>query len=168
MDLVTAYTDGSASVAGKNAGRAGFGTYFPDLKGKRRAFSKGFIGKTGQAETMALLYALKAVHAAYDTPVTLMVVSDSEYVVKTITEGRLSKWRKAGWINTSGVVKNKELWCEIYSLAFQQHITLKMKHIRSHKADKLKGDEFKAFIAENPHILGNMVADRLANYKQFL
>lgn len=37
------------------------------------------------------------------------VISDSEYVVKGITD-RVDGWILKGWRNTTGIVKNKDLW----------------------------------------------------------
>ena len=42
MDVIIAYTDGSAVASGVLNGHGGFGTYFPNLFGKRKAFSLGF------------------------------------------------------------------------------------------------------------------------------
>jgi len=110
MKQIFVYTDGSASVAGKLAGRGGFGTYFPvnEIFGKPKAFSLGFLkAKTGQMEVLALLYAIRAMPLKYQSLVKLSVYSDSEYVVKSFTENRLERWRERGWINSSGNVANR-------------------------------------------------------------
>lgn len=171
MKEIFAYTDGSAVVNGINKGKGGFGTYFPDLFGKRRAWSLGFKqGKTGQMEVMALLYAIKALNHTYgDMKVKLIVYSDSEYVVKTFTEKRLMKWIRAGWRNSSGVVKNLELWKEICTELYTvrgHYLTLEMRHIKSHQVEKEKNPVGKAYLMQDPHIIGNMMADKLADYKR--
>ena len=53
---ILAYTDGSAVASGKLKGHGGFGTYFPDLFGSKKAYSEGYLEtKTGRMEQMALL-----------------------------------------------------------------------------------------------------------------
>lgn len=85
-----AYTDGSAVVGGKSKGNGGFGTYFPNLFGSKKAWSLGFEDtKTGRMEISALFYAIKAMPERLKYSVTLRVYSDSEYVVKSFTEKRL-------------------------------------------------------------------------------
>lgn len=166
--IILAYTDGSASVQGKSKGRGGFGTYFPDFYGSQRAFSDGFLEtKTGAMEVSALYYAIKAMPKRSTEKVVLRVYSDSEYVVKSFTENRLERWIQAGWRNTSGKVKNQEKWAAIVNaLNCRGYLTLDMIHIRSHQVEKEKDPIKKANLLKDPHIIGNMVADVLADYKR--
>lgn len=171
MREIIAYTDGSAVVAGKDKGKGGFGTYFPDLFGKQKAFSLGYKnGKTGQMEVTALLYAIKAMPLDLGhQKAKLIVYSDSEYVVKTFTEKRLSKWVKAGWRNSSGEVANLELWKKIVGELYVKrghYLELEMRHIKSHQVEKAKNIFEKKNLMNDPHIIGNMMADRLADYKR--
>jgi len=168
MDYIKCYTDGSASVRGENAGHGGFGVYFPDLAGRKRAFSLGFKnGLTGQMEVCALLYAIRAIPLNYGKPLTLQVYADSEYVVKTFTEKRLQKWVANGWRNTSGDVKNRELWEHIIkALKDRSFMVLEMIHIRSHQVEKEKNIFARKLLLQNPDIIGNMMADFFADYKR--
>lgn len=167
MDIV-AYTDGSASVAGKMKGYSGFGTYFPNLFGEKAAFSMGFEnGKTGEMEVLALHTAIRQIPTNYNRPIRLTVYSDSEYVVKTFTEGRLKKWKENGWKNTSGEVANKHLWISIDEmLVKQKNLKLELVHIKSHQVEKEKDPVLKKQLMQDPHIIGNLMADRLADYKR--
>lgn len=166
--VVYAYTDGSAVVNGKNKGKGGFGTYFPNLFGRKKAWSLGFEnGKTGEMEVSALYYAITAMPIRMKYTMILRVYSDSEYVVKSFTEKRLEKWISNNWTNTSGEVKNKELWQMLLTeLNQRSYLKLEMKHIRSHQVEKEKDPIKKTELMENPHIIGNMMADRLADYKR--
>jgi ribonuclease HI len=168
MKEIYAYTDGSASVAGKMAGQGGFGTYFPDLFGKPKGFSLGFRNaKTGQMEVCALLYAIRAMPETCIFPVKLSVYSDSEYVVKTFTENRLQKWISNGWTNSSGEVKNRELWEQIVKeLGYRRYLQLNMRHIRSHQVEKAKDEGTRKELLADPHIIGNLMVDKLADYKR--
>tara|TARA_R110001606_G_scaffold399171_1_gene581268 strand:- start:874 stop:1410 length:537 start_codon:yes stop_codon:yes gene_type:complete len=166
MNRVIAYTDGSAVVKGKAKGHGGFGTYFPDLYGSKAAFSLGFkTTKTGRMELSALYYAITAIRI--DSAVELVIYSDSEYVVKAFTLGRLKKWIDAGWKNTSGEVKNKDMWKAVkYELDIRPLMTLEMIHIRSHQVEKQKDPTKKKQLMKDPNIIGNMIADRLADHKR--
>ena len=168
MKNIIAYTDGSATVRGTKKGNGGFGTYFPNFYGNPKAYSLGFREtKTGRMEIMALYYAISAFYYNHTEPVLLTVYSDSEYVVKSFTEGRLRRWIKSDWTNTSGKVKNKDLWEKIVeALDGRKFLTLEMKHIRSHQVEKEKDHEKKKILLQNPHTIGNMMADKLASYKR--
>ena len=167
MKRIVAYTDGSAVVSGKMKGRGGFATYFPDLNGKAVAYSLGFENaKTGQMEVMALLIALKSLPLK-EKETLLQVYSDSEYVVKTFTEGRLGRWIANGWRNSSGIPKNLELWKKIdRELGKRERwLKLEMIHIKSHQLEKAD-DEEKKKLKLDENIIGNAIADRLADYKR--
>ena len=165
---ILVYTDGSAVVRGTMAGHGGFGTYFPNLFGKTRAFSKGFSNtKTGRMEIMALYVAIKVLPKNSSEKINLICYSDSEYVVKTFTENRLEKWISNNWQNSSGEVKNIDLWKAVKrELNKRPFLSLHMKHIRSHQVDKCKDIEKKKELLKNPHIRGNLIVDRLADYKR--
>lgn len=166
MNKVIAYTDGSAVVKGASKGHGGFGTYFPDLFGSKAAFSLGFKDtKTGRMEITALYYAINAMPIDFDG--TLIVYSDSEYVVKSFTEGRLDRWISNGWKNTSGEVKNKDLWLEVKrGASLRSKMTLELRHIRSHQVEKETDKQRKKELLNDSHIIGNVIADRLADYKR--
>ncbi len=166
---IIAYTDGSAVVRGEMAGAGGFGTYFPKhLSGEAKAYSLGFKEtKTGRMEISALYYAIASMPIKYNSKVVLIVYSDSEYVVKSFTENRLTKWIRNGWRNSSGNVKNRDLWeAVLTALNKRTYLTLEMRHIRSHQVEKEKDPIKKANLMKDPNIIGNMVADRLADYKR--
>lgn len=173
MRIINAYTDGSAVVAGKMKGRGGFGTYFPNLFGRQKAFSLGFWNtKTGRMEVTALLYAIKAIKS--NDPIQLHVYSDSQYVTKTFTEKRLEKWISNNWKTYNYKreevdVKNVDLWKKVlFELNNRPKLKLVMHHIKGHQIDKIKDPIKKAlFLKENPHVLGNTIADKFADYKRF-
>lgn len=168
MEHIIAYTDGSAVVVGKSKGAGGFGVFFHDLFGKKVAISLGYKDtKTGRMEIMALYYAIKAIPADYQKSVTLTVYSDSEYVVKSFTERRLEKWIQEGWKNSSGDVKNVDLWKKVLGLLIKRRfLQLEMKHIKSHQVEKEKDILKKEALLRDPHIIGNMMADWFADYKR--
>ena len=49
--------------------------------------------------------------------------SDSEYVVKGFTEGRVERWRARGWkLNDGKGVKNLDLWKLLVHLVDKRHV----------------------------------------------
>jgi len=56
------------------------------------------------------------------------IYSDSEYVVKGAE--RLPNWKARGWKNTSGAVKNRDLWERFLEVSLYKDITF--RHLRGH------------------------------------
>ena len=167
---ILAYTDGSAVASGRLKGHGGFGTYFPDLNGEAKAFSLGYLDtKTGRMEITALLFAIKNI--PLDLECELVVYSDSQYVTKTFTENRLSRWILNNWISNGVQVKNVDLWSCIQSELYKRpKMILTMKWIKAHQLDKLKKKDIlkRKELLENEHIFGNAVADLLADHKRHI
>lgn len=168
MTTILAYTDGSAVVVGPKKGRGGFGTYFPDLFGIQKGYSKGFENtKTGRMEVTALLYAIKAMPKKSEEKIILKVYSDSMYVVKTFTENRIARWIDSNWISYGAEIKNVDLWKSVLKeLNSRPYLILSMHHIKSHQVEKEKNPVAKAKLLQDPNIIGNMMADQLADYKR--
>lgn len=165
MKTITAYTDGSAVVRGENKGKGGYGVYFPNFYGRSLGLSMGFENtKTGRVEQMALLAAIESFHINRQEEIVLEVYSDSQYVVKAFTDGRLKRWISNGWKNTTGNVKNRDLWEKILkALESRPFLTLDIKWIKGHQIDKEKDEARKEELRKDPHIIGNAMADRLAD-----
>tara|TARA_R110000737_G_scaffold291841_1_gene298429 strand:+ start:1156 stop:1686 length:531 start_codon:yes stop_codon:yes gene_type:complete len=168
MKKIIAYTDGSAVASGRLKGHGGFGTYFPDLLGEKKAFSAGYLNtKTGRMEQTALLYAIKAIPK--DLECRLEVYSDSQYVVKTFTEKRLDKWIANNWMSYGSSIANVDLWKRIKEeLDNRKKLKLSMIWIKAHQLDKEKNPVAKAHLMQDPHIVGNSVADILADHKRHI
>lgn len=168
MKTIVAYTDGSAVVVGPRKGHGGFGVYFPDLFGVKKGYSKGYENtKTGRMEIMALFYAIKAMPLESKETMVLRVYSDSQYVVKTFTENRLQKWISNNWISYGSNIKNVDLWKAVKrELDNRPFLSLQMIHIKSHQVEKEKDKEKKTKLMQDPNVIGNMMADRLADYKR--
>lgn len=100
---VIAYTDGACSG---NPGPGGWGAVLV-WNGRERELSGG-EGETtnNRMELMAAIRALEALKR----PCPVKIVTDSEYVMKGITEW-MDAWKARGW-RTAGKkpVKNRELW----------------------------------------------------------
>lgn len=166
MKTIIAYTDGSAVVSGVNKGKGGLGVYFPDYFGEPKGIHVGFKNtKTGRVEIMALIKAITAFDVTTTEPITLKVYSDSQYVVKSFTHKRLEKWISNGWKNTTGNVKNRDLWEKVIHQLYIRNDFLKLdiEWIRAHQIEKEKDPIKKEELRNNPHIVGNAMADILAD-----
>lgn len=166
MKTIIAYTDGSAVVSGENKGKGGLGVYFPNFNGRPRGVHRGFRNtKTGRVEIMALIYAIRSFNKNDTELTTLKVYSDSQYVVKSFTEKRLEKWVLNGWRNTTGNVKNRDLWETLLNeIDVRKHfLTLDIEWIKAHQIEKEKDAKLKEELKNNPHIIGNAMADKLAD-----
>ena len=110
MDEVTIYTDGACSG---NPGPGGQGSIlmYKDIKKEIHGSSESTTNNI--MELTAVIEALKLLKH----PCKVDLYSDSAYVVNAFLQGWIFNWLKKNWKNSSGeVVKNKELWQELYNL----------------------------------------------------
>ena len=126
----TAYTDGACAPS--NPGPAGWGAVLiaPDSATETDHF--GFIGHgTNQiAELTAALEGLVRVPAGDEVE----LVSDSQYVLKGLTEWRAG-WERKGWRNSKGEpVANLALWKQLFAAADQRRVSVRW--VRGHNGDR--------------------------------
>lgn len=105
---VKLFSDGSSRG---NPGPGGYGTVlqYVDSKGTlhEREFSEGFMDTTNnRMEIMGVIAGLEAL----TKPCNVTVISDSKYVTDTFNQNWIEGWIKKGWKNSSGPVKNVDLW----------------------------------------------------------
>lgn len=139
MQTVVVYTDGSCR---KNPGPGGWAAVL--RKGKKRKILQGADAETtnNRMEMKAVIGALRFLEGK--GPYKVEIYSDSQYVIKGISQW-VPNWRRMGWKTSAGAdVKNGDLWKEIDSLRGVHHIG--WNWVRGHN-----GDEY------------NEMADRLAN-----
>lgn len=126
----TAYTDGACAPS--NPGPSGWGAIViaPDNQGETDHY--GFIGPgTNQiAELTAAIEGLKRVPLG----AAVELVSDSQYVLKGLTEWR-GGWERKGWKNSKGeVVANLGLWKKLYEEADLRIVTVRW--VKGHAGDR--------------------------------
>ena len=116
LKSVEIFTDGGCKG---NPGPGGYGCI---IRGGGNVLElKGSAPKTTNniMEMTAAIVALKELSQPYEVTLT----TDSQYLVKGITEW-IHGWIKKGWMTASRQpVKNKELWQELYSLSKKHKIT---------------------------------------------
>ena len=113
---ITIYIDGACSG---NPGKGGYGIVVLMPAGERFEVSEFMKSTTNnQAELMAAIAALTLLpDAGAEIPIT--VYSDSNYVVKGITEW-IHDWETNDWKTSRGNVKYKTLWLKLQELS-QKH-----------------------------------------------
>jgi ribonuclease HI len=112
---VTIYTDGSSRG---NPGPGGYGAILMS-NGKSKELSAGYrLTTNNRMELMGVIAALEALKRP---GLVITIYSDSQYIVKAVTEGWLNKWMATRF---AGGKKNKDLWVRFYNLYSQHQIRL--------------------------------------------
>lgn len=111
--IVTLYTDGACI---DNPGPGGYGAVL--ISGRHtKELSGGFRHTTNnRMELMAAIVALETLK----TPCQVTLYSDSELLVKAMSEGWLKKWQRKGWKSGNKWVMNADLWERLAAL-YQEH-----------------------------------------------
>lgn len=110
MKEVIIYTDGACS------GNPGPGGYAAVLlfQGKRKEVSGGYKNTTNNR--MEMMAAIAGLHNLKE-PCKVSLYSDSQYVVQSINQGWVEKWRANNWKrNKKDSAKNVDLWIELLKL----------------------------------------------------
>ena len=143
MRKVIIYCDGACSG---NPGPGGWGAILLDVAtGKNKEISSAEANTTNnRMELTAALEALKSLKQ----PCIVEIVTDSQYLIKGITQW-IYNWQKNNWQTANKKpVKNKELWQELYSISKIHQITYTWikghsGHIENERADELAVNAYK-------------------------
>ena len=124
LKKVTIYTDGACLG---NPGPGGYGVVLL-YGGLRKEISGGFrLTTNNRMEMMAVIVGLQALKE----PCSATVCSDSQYVVRAISEGWAVKWRANGWKrNKKEKAVNADLWQQLLDLSEKHEV--KMVWVRGH------------------------------------
>lgn len=126
-----AYTDGACAPS--NPGPAAWGAVLIAPDGRTETDHFGFIGHgTNQiAELTAAIEGLTRVPAG----ALVELVSDSQYVLKGLSEWRAG-WERKGYRNSKGEpVANLHLWKQLFALADARKVSTRW--VRGHNGDPL-------------------------------
>ncbi len=143
-DKINIYTDGAARG---NPGPGGYGVLLI-YNNHRKELSAGYrLTTNNRMELLALIVALKALK---NKELPVHIYSDSQYVVKAITEGWLNNWIKT---NFKGGKKNSDLWQEYYKLSRPYKIT--MHWVKGHASNPYNNrcDELATAAADSTDLL---------------
>lgn len=146
MYEVKIYTDGACSG---NPGKGGWGAMliYGDVIKKMSGFEKETTNN--RMELLAAVCALSSLKK----PCSVMLYSDSAYLVNAFRQGWINKWQLDGW-RTSGrkPVQNKDLWEKLISL------------LSLHKVEwiKVKGHSDNEFNNECDRLARKAIVDNIA------
>ncbi len=123
------YADGACSG---NPGRGGWGVQVQFAEGQIHELGGSEANTTNnRMELQAAIAALEYLKASQQVQ-SVTLYSDSEYVLKGITQW-LSSWRRKGWKTAQGKpVLNQDLWMTLDSLNSSQ---VCWQHVRGHSGD---------------------------------
>ena len=147
-ECLTVYTDGSAINNGKTNCTGGIGVFFCDNDDKN--ISKQINIENVTNNKCELIACIEAIEKVDFNKYELNIYSDSEYVIKSITEWYIN-WEKK---NFKGV-KNLELIQKLYN--YYKKYNINFYHIKAHKKEPNN-----KYSQEYIHWYGNMMADTLA------
>ncbi len=150
--MIKIFTDGSFKKLKNNKILCGYGIYFPN--GELDNVSRPFIHEplTNQrAELYAILKALRNIEKNKLQFDTIMIYTDSEYSIKSLTEWYKS-WEKNNWKNAKGqAVMNQDIIRPLIKILKSNTGKIKFQHVNSHTGKQ----DFES--------LSNEMADKLAN-----
>ena len=143
--VVYVYTDGSCVNNGYANARAGIGIYFGE--NDPRNVSRSVVGKqtNNVAELTAVIEAYELLKEDIQKGGEFVIVTDSEYVIKCVTNYGL-RCARNGWTKD---IPNKALVKHAYT-SFEPHKNVTFLHVVAHTN------------GTNPHQIGNAGADALA------
>lgn len=104
MKSVKIYTDGACSG---NPGKGGYGAIL-EYNGTTKELSGGFLSTTNnRMEILAAVVALETLKE----PCNVVLTSDSKYLVDSVNQGWIEKWKSNNWYRTkSEKAKNVDLF----------------------------------------------------------
>ncbi len=122
--IIVIHTDGGAL---NNPGPGGYGAVIDDGE-TRKEISGGYrLTTNNRMELTACIKALEAL----ENPSTVILFSDSKYVVDAVTKGWAEKWRKNGWMrNKTDIALNADLWERLLDLLWRHRV--EFRWVRGH------------------------------------
>ena len=136
---ITIHTDGACRG---NPGLGGIGAIIQFWSNKTRmervelSRSEPNVTTNNRMELLAALCSLRfiRVHKGLDSDTPITLLSDSQYLVKGLTDW-IVNWKKNGWRNASKKpVENKDLWLQLDEYA-SQFSKLSFKWVCGHNGD---------------------------------
>jgi ribonuclease HI len=127
------FTDGACINNGRRHARGSYAVVWPEHPELNDAhvINDGQVATNNRAETMAVMHAItQADQLDPERSKTLIVYSDSMFVIKTICEW-MPKWRKNGWLKYDGkVAANVDLLEQLVALVCRRQLVF--RHVEAH------------------------------------
>ena len=124
------YTDGGCSG---NPGPGGYGAIIRD-QGQEKELSGGFrLTTNNRMEMMACVAALRSLKGCARS---IILYSDSSYVVNAINKGWARSWQRRGWVKSDHKpALNQDLWQEILELIAP--LSIEFRWVKGHSGNPL-------------------------------
>jgi ribonuclease HI len=135
-DAEVIYTDGACPSNGTLQGRAGIGVFF-GIDDPRNISSRlpGRHQTNQRAEIFAVLKALESLNMTPPTSLNVIILTDSDYVVKALTVWS-AKWEKEGWKTAKrGEVVSKDLFKRARDMIVtlrEKGVQIQFRHVPGH------------------------------------
>ena len=124
------YTDGGAI---NNPGPGGYGVVLL-MEGEAREMSGGYQHTTNNR--MELMACIQGIEALPKPTGTVILFSDSKYVVNGISKGWAKGWRKRGWLKSDGnPAVNSDLWARLLDAI--EGLDIRFHWVRGHAGHPL-------------------------------
>lgn len=146
LKQVILYTDGACIG---NPGPGGYGTVL--LYGShRKELAGGFrLTTNNRMEMMAAIVGLQALKQKC----SVMVYSDSKYLVDAIMLGWAFKWRSKGWMrNRTERAVNADLWQQLLKLCEQHQVTFEWVKGHAGNVENERCDQLAVLAAQQPDL----------------
>ena len=143
---VDIYTDGGCEP---NPGPGGFGVVL--LHPKKRAEASGGFRKTtnNRMEIFAAIAGLEMLKQ----PCKIVVYSDSQYVVDTLTKGWVESWkRKQWWHSRTERVPNRDLWERLAGLCEKHQVEFRWVRGHAGVAENERCDQLAMAALRQPNL----------------
>lgn len=143
--LIEIFCDGACSG---NPGPGGFGAILKSGKSEKELSGGEIVTTNNRMELTAAITALEAL----TRPCSVSVTSDSQYLVKGMTEW-IAGWIRKGWLNSKkGPVLNRDLWERLQELSGTHRIEWKWVrghdgHIENERCDELARAAIRVMLA---------------------
>lgn len=143
--MQTIYTDGSSRG---NPGPGGWGSIVISLEKVMELGGRESMTTNNRMEMMAVIEGIKAADSAQP----ILVYSDSQYVIKGITEW-IEGWIVKGWRNSQKkAVLNRDLWEELLKATKNKEIVWKFVKGHADTAGNLRCDEIATRFADGENM----------------
>lgn len=133
---VRIYTDGACSG---NPGKGGWASVFITEDNIDTQSGSQLVTTNNQMELKAVVVSLERITDKFSPSDEYEIYSDSAYVVNSINNNWIEKWRLNNWKTSRGdTIKNEELWKECLSLLSmlrKQNYKIKFIKIKGHSGD---------------------------------
>ncbi|HEX9655155.1 MAG TPA: ribonuclease HI [bacterium] len=153
LKSVTIYTDGAC------LGNPGPGGYAAILifGGQRKEISGGFNNTTNNR--MELMAAIKGLEALKE-PCEVVLYSDSRYLVESMSQGWVTRWRANGWKrNKKDHALNVDLWKQVLKLCEYHEVEFKWTRGHVGMPENERCDYLATQAASQPGLPDDPIAD---------